>query len=127
FDTIRDWFAWLHYKVYVPDDLRSQPRGGNGDWYVYRLAETYLLRAEAYCWKGNLSKAAEDINVVRKRAHAKPISSSDVNIGTILDERARELYYEELRKVVDNPEAIVPPIPVILCHLFRESLCHFRG
>lgn len=99
-DTIRDWFAWPHYKVYVPDDIRSQPRGGNGDWYVYRLAETYLLRAEAYCWKGNLSKAAQDINIVRKRAHAQPISSSDVNIGTILDERARELYYEELRKVV---------------------------
>src|SRR5699024_1405920 len=28
---------------------------------------------------------------------------------------------------LDNPVAIVPPIPVILCHPFRESLCHFSG
>lgn len=99
-DTIRDWFDWPYYKLYVPDDNRTQPAGGNGDWYVYRLAETYLLRAEAYFWKGDLVNAAKDINAVRERAHAKPIDPSKVNIGTILDERARELYYEELRKVV---------------------------
>jgi hypothetical protein len=99
-DTIRDWFDWPYYKLYVPDDNRTQPAGGNGDWYVYRLAETYLLRAEAYFWKGDLVNAAKDINAVRERAHARPIDPSKVNIGTILDERARELYYEELRKVV---------------------------
>jgi hypothetical protein len=99
-DTIRDWFSWPYYKLYVPDDNRTQPAGGNGDWYVYRLAETYLLRAEAYFWKNDLVNAAKDINTIRERAHARPIDPSEVNIGTILDERARELYYEELRKVV---------------------------
>ena len=99
-DTIRDWFGWPYYKLYIPDDINTPPRGGNGDWYVYRLAETYLLRAEAYWWKGDLTDAAADINIVRARAHAQPVAPADVNIGTILDERARELYYEELRKVV---------------------------
>src|SRR5690606_36331076 len=61
--------------------------------------ETYLLRAEAHLWKGELGPAADDINAVRARAHAPLISAADVNIGTILDERARELYYEEPRKV----------------------------
>lgn len=51
-DTIRTWFAWPHYKLYVEDEIRYPLQGGNSDWYVFRLAETYLLRAEAYWWKG---------------------------------------------------------------------------
>ncbi|MGC1242377.1 MAG: RagB/SusD family nutrient uptake outer membrane protein [Chryseosolibacter sp.] len=97
-DTIRSWFGWPHYKLFIPDPERAQPQGGHTDWYVFRLAETYLLRAEAYYWKGDLAEAAEDINAVRTRANAAPIAPADVNIGTILDERARELYYEEPRK-----------------------------
>lgn len=97
-DTIRSWFGWPHYKLYIPDPERTQPQGGHTDWYVFRLAETYLLRAEAYYWKGQLADAAEDINAVRLRANAAPIAAGDVTIATILDERARELYYEEPRK-----------------------------
>ncbi|OZI06066.1 RagB/SusD family nutrient uptake outer membrane protein [Siphonobacter sp. BAB-5385] len=97
-DTIRSWFGWPHYKLYVPDPQTKPARGGNSDWYVFRLAETYLLRAEAYYWKGNLASAAMDLNAVRTRAGAKEMAPADVNIGTILDERARELYYEEGRK-----------------------------
>lgn len=36
---------------------------------------------------------------VRARAGCQPVTAAEVNIGTILDERARELYYEEPRKV----------------------------
>ena len=97
-DTIRSWFSWPHYKLFIPDPERTQPQGGHTDWYVFRLAETYLLRAEAYFWKGDLALAAADINAVRTRANAAPIVAGDVNMGTILDERARELYYEEPRK-----------------------------
>ncbi|TQO38329.1 putative outer membrane starch-binding protein [Arenibacter algicola] len=97
-DTIRNWYGFPHYKFFVPDPLNVKPAGGHGDWYVYRIAETYLLRAEAYFWKGNLGLAAEDINVVRRRAEADEITAADVDIDYILDERARELYYEENRK-----------------------------
>jgi hypothetical protein len=97
-DTIRNWYGFPHYKFLVPDPLNVKPSGGHGDWYVYRMAETYLLRAEAYFWKGNLGAAAEDINVVRRRAEADEITAADVDIDYILDERARELYYEENRK-----------------------------
>ncbi|MCK0190027.1 RagB/SusD family nutrient uptake outer membrane protein [Arenibacter sp. F20364] len=97
-DTIRNWYGFPHYKFFVPDPLNVKPAGGHGDWYVYRVAETYLLRAEAYFWKGNLGLAAEDINVVRRRAEADEITAADVDIDYILDERARELYYEENRK-----------------------------
>lgn len=98
-DTIRSWFDWPHYKLFVPDNENNRPNGGHTDWYVFRLAETYLLRAEAYYWKGENDLAAADINKVRTRAGCQPITGADVNIGTILDERARELYYEEPRKV----------------------------
>ena len=98
-DTIRSWFDWPHYKLYIPDIENATPSGGHTDWYVFRLAETYLLRAEAYYWKDQNDLAAEDINKVRTRAGAAPITAADVNIGTILDERGRELYYEEPRKV----------------------------
>lgn len=96
-DTIRNWYGWPQYKLYVPDPLRVKPSGGHGDWYVYRIAETYLLRAEAYFWKGDTASAAADINAVRTRAEADLILAGDVNIDLILDERARELYYEENR------------------------------
>jgi hypothetical protein len=98
-DTIRNWFGWPHYKVYNPDPRRTQPQGGSYDWYVFRLAETYLLRAEAYWWKGDVANAMADVNAVRTRAGAAPYTdASKFDIGTILDERARELYWEEPRK-----------------------------
>mgnify|MGYP000861544636 CR=1 FL=1 len=68
------------------------------DMMVFRLAETYLLRAEAYFRMNDLENAAEDINVVRRRANATPIGPQDVTEDYILDERARELMAEEPRR-----------------------------
>ncbi|HVI45153.1 MAG TPA: RagB/SusD family nutrient uptake outer membrane protein [Chitinophaga sp.] len=100
-DTIRTWFEWPHYKLWV-ETPRSETvdsyGGGASDWYIYRLAETYLLRAEAYFWKGELAQAAEDVNTIRRRAHCtKMYTAGEMTMGTIMDERARELFYEELR------------------------------
>lgn len=97
-DTIRCWYGWPHYKIYIPDQEQNIPKGGHSDWYAFRLAETYLLRAEAYCWKGEFQKAADDVNTVRNRAGAGNYTATQINIGSILDERARELFYEEPRK-----------------------------
>ncbi|GAA4196525.1 hypothetical protein GCM10022289_02420 [Pedobacter jeongneungensis] len=105
-DTIRHFFGWPHYKTFINstnalavDKYWTPPRGTNTDWYIFRLAETYLLRAEAYYWKGNLALAMADLNQVRSRANAALLTdASAITIGTILDERARELYYEEPRK-----------------------------
>ena len=97
-DTIRCWFSWPHYKLFVPDPLQTQWAGGETPWYVYRSAEVYLLMAECYYWKDQPMQAAEALNVVRLRAGADALTAGDINIGAILDERARELYYEENRK-----------------------------
>lgn len=97
-DTIRSWYGWPFYKLTIADPTDPTPDGGRGDWYLYRLAETYLLRAEAYFWKGDLVNAAADLNAVRNRAGAASIDAGDINIDVILNERARELFYEEPRK-----------------------------
>ena len=69
------------------------------DWYMIRIAETYLLRAEARLAQGNKAGAAADINVLRSRAGAKACTANDVDIKYILDERVRELFGEEQRWV----------------------------
>lgn len=97
-DTIRCWYPWPQYKTYVPDPLNTQCNGGETPWYVYRTAEVYLMLAECYYWKNELSSAAEALNVVRERAGADLLKAADVDIAEILAERARELYYEERRK-----------------------------
>jgi len=105
-DTIRDWFDFPHYKIYL-DDVTAEANttstqfngatdGGNADWYLYRLAETYLLRAEAKFYLGDAVGAADDVNEVRKRAKCNQLYTT-VTIGDIMNERARELYLEEWR------------------------------
>ena len=111
FDTTLFWF---HYQSKVttpgnhPDELFLDPelktlRGNAGstytDQYFIRLAETYLLRAEAHLGAGNATLAAQDINVVRGRANAIPVSPEQIDIDYILDERMRELGVEEKRRL----------------------------
>lgn len=68
------------------------------DDYLLRLPETILLRAEAYWRLGNQTQAADDINKLRSRAQCGYlVEASDVDVDLILDERARELVYEESR------------------------------
>jgi hypothetical protein len=76
---------------------------------LYRFSDIYLTAAEAYVKMGDLVKAAEMINVVRKRAAyrktnttaqntaaatAMTIAASDVTVDFILDERSREFFGE---------------------------------
>lgn len=107
-DTIRSWYPTPLYQVYILDTPNennmganqfqgASGKGANGDMYLFRLAETYLLRAEARLYQGNAKGAADDVNAIRKRANAKKMYTT-VNIGDIMAERARELYLEEFRQ-----------------------------
>jgi hypothetical protein len=67
------------------------------DKIAYRLAETYLLGAEAH-WRigGNTdAKALEYINKIRTRAGIASLTSVDLN--AIMDEDAREMNFEGKR------------------------------
>lgn len=97
-DTTRGYYPWIR-KIdgiaYNNDVTLGQT---SNDFIRMRLGETYLLRAEAYFRKGELENARDDLNTLRARAHAAPITASDVTIDFILDERARELVVEEPRR-----------------------------
>ena len=79
------------------------------DWPLMRLADAYLLRAEARIQQNNQAGAAEDINVLRDRAfktyreesgnaEAGKVTSAQMTIDFLLDERIRELVGEENRR-----------------------------
>lgn len=64
--------AWYMGTNKWLDRTRGKGTNANGsqsfDTPIFRLAETYLIRAEAYGRKGNFPAAISDLNVIRKRA-----------------------------------------------------------
>lgn len=110
-DTIRRWFDVPHYKFFLDDPVdeanisgsdgnRGATNGGIADWYLYRLAEAYLLRAEAkYYMNPSDATIKDDLNKIRQRAKCTELYKGTVTIGDIMNERARELYWEEWRNV----------------------------
>ena len=67
---------------------------------MYRLADVYLMYAEATLRGGNGSRATAlgYINDLKTRAGAATISDADLTLDYILDERARELSWENTRR-----------------------------
>lgn len=102
-DTIRCWFGYPRYKFYSVNQESRPDRqdGGKMDMYIMRIAEAYLLRAEARVWQDDFAGAAEDINSIRQRANAiQMYTTADLmsgGVGAVLDERNRELFGEEYR------------------------------
>ncbi len=62
-----------------------------------RVAEQYLIRAEARCHEDKTADAVADVNIVRNRAAIDPVSagiSKDSCLNLIEEERKRELFTE---------------------------------
>ena len=91
--TMQDGWGWDSHHDFFGQTFAYQY---GRDLYVARSAETYLLLAEAYLRNGNTSEAVAALNAVRDRAQAS-YKYSNITIRDILDERARELAYEEHR------------------------------
>lgn len=76
---------------------------GSRDYLAFRLAETYLILAEAQFNLGKTTEAAAAINAVRVRAAnpgktaAMTIGAADVTMNFIMEERGRELAGEQTR------------------------------
>ncbi len=113
-DQYRTQFLSLQRCYPEPKKFREvgipyQDYGGFRNTYVFRLAETYLIGAEANLQTGNTTKALQLYNAVRTRAakpgndpatgvsYAKEMQVTSLTIDDILDERARELWGEEIR------------------------------
>ncbi|MFA5326473.1 MAG: RagB/SusD family nutrient uptake outer membrane protein [Prolixibacteraceae bacterium] len=76
------------------------------DWPLFRLADVYLMYAEAALRLNDdakINKALDYVNLIRERAYANDPASGkivkfDLTLNFIIDERARELYWEGYRR-----------------------------
>ena len=93
-------------KFHDPNRTAPNAQPGFNDIFVIRLAEMYLIAAEAEWKLGNNPAAADMINVLRTRAAIKApvdrtaemqVNAGDITRDFILEERARELAGEHLR------------------------------
>lgn len=91
-------YAWItKYPGNVYSDVGRVP---DNDVVLYRLGGVYLMAAEAYAGINNSSKAIEYLNKIRGRAgigdYSGPTDTATLN-KAILDERGRELFFENRR------------------------------
>lgn len=95
------WASTRKWDWTFSDPNRYGENYSYADQAYLRLADTYLLLAEALFKQGKTSEAdgaAYYINLVRTRSHATPVTAGDITLDYILDERARELVTEEDRR-----------------------------
>lgn len=107
---------YVYPSLYKYDDTKRENINydSNRPFILARLAETYLIAAEAAMYMGNASEAARLIDVVRERAaYREGLSAEDlatrksamaisgkgttIDIDFILDERTREMCGESWR------------------------------
>lgn len=77
-----------------PNALFGEGRVSSRDIILSRLADTYLLAAEAYLQSGDPATGLLRLNEVRRRAGVADATLAEFDIDYILDERGRELLGE---------------------------------
>lgn len=94
------WYYPFKYKTYR---LAEATSAKTEYLVVLRLAEQYLIRAEARAQLNNLSAAAEDLNTIRTRAGLSNVVPSDKNalLFAIEQERRVELFSEGAHRWLD--------------------------
>lgn len=106
-NTFTDGYAVSKFKNIDAQGNAGSDAGGeftDTDLPLIRLAEIYLTYAEAVLRGGaggDVNTAADLINELRTRAFGNTsgnIAAADITLGFILDERARELYWEGQRR-----------------------------
>jgi hypothetical protein len=84
-------------KYYPDPNTNSSTRHQNNDMPVFRLADVYLMKAEALLRQGtNTAEALSLVNQVRTRSKAPVLSA--LTFDLLLEERGRELAWEGWRR-----------------------------
>ena len=84
-------------------NVKYQPQSGtagsqSNDMTLFRLADAYLMMAEASMHTGDIGTALTMVNKVRARAGASSWGAADLTMQSLLDERSRELMWEGWRR-----------------------------
>ncbi len=77
------------------------PAFASTDFPIFRLADAYMMRAEALFQSGDAENAVKDVNKIRERAFGSSegnITAGQLTEQFLLDERGREFYYEAQRR-----------------------------
>jgi len=84
------------YKYKKGDDYSSSPPPPTEYYIVFRLAEQYLIRAEARAQQGNIAGCQADINLIRNRSGLSNTIASDKAslLSAVEHERQIELFAE---------------------------------
>lgn len=101
--SFTDGYAFIKFKnVKSNGSAGAHPNWVEADIPLYRLADIYLMYAEAVLRGGaggNQATAIGYINQLRQRAYGDTSGNvSSINLNFILDERARELSWEMTRR-----------------------------
>lgn len=99
--SFTDGYAFVKYKNLTSTGAFGSDAAKNfcdADIPVFRLADIYLMYAEATLrgGNGNLATALGFVNSLRTRAGSTPVGS--INLDFMLDERGRELGWELTRR-----------------------------
>lgn len=100
--NFNDGYAFIKYKNITSTGAPgSDTNFVDTDLVIYRLADVYLMYAEAVLRGGNgsMAKAVEYVNKIRTRAFGDTAHNvSAIDLDFILDERSRELSWEMTRR-----------------------------
>lgn len=81
-DNQNRWYGNLYYRAPASDPT-----------YILRIAELYLIRAEARAHLGNIQGGLEDLNAVRQRAGLEPSTTTSSDQLLLLVENERRLEF----------------------------------
>lgn len=102
--TSKNFRVWKYIGIY-PDLTATAQRATSSEndqnYIIYRLADIYLMKAEALAMKGNYEASAALVAQVRQRAGIEENLVAPTNelsmLELILEERSRELFAEGKR------------------------------
>lgn len=91
------------FKFAGARSIKYHPQSGTGsqmsnDGVIYRLAEAYLVKAEAELRAGTPGDALALVNALRARAGVPAWTSADLTLPNLLAERGREMAWEGFRR-----------------------------